>query len=418
MGRDTIVRMRLAAMAQTYAPLVETVWANHSVLKKSDKEVLAFEFALTGIDGDCFDANQALNYGPVFSLKFVPQYIREHCEDGANECAGALHNLAEIMRMLRNQHPVQPTQDGVNIDAILRLVGKGKGNYHRAGGVQGFELCPVHEHQYEVLHKLSLEEEAEPLSPGPSLGHKRAIPASPEQKLRGGRADKLADLGQLYQLRRVRSLGDLPLEPTANFLTKDGGSRRSFPANIACSRRDARRCSTTTNTPLTSPTEPVSVSQPIAASIVGFLRRPSIEQEKQSNHPEEPSASQSSAPSVGYALEELHILVKGDGKGRKHRRINLPRSTSVSELRAVLGKLAVSSNPIHLFAHDLATPHSHLIMFPCCLSYAVLQGDAAEVAEAEYWDPEFEEWCELPVRDFEWGTLLPMFPSCCRVRMV
>ena len=90
----------------------------------------------------------------------------------------------------------------------------------------------------------------------------------------------------------------------------------------------------------------------------------------------------------------------------------------MSELRAVLGKLVVSSNPYYLFAHNLATPHSHLFMFPCCLSYEVVQGDAAEAAEAEYWDPEFEEWCELPSHDLQWGTPLPMFPSCCRVRMV
>lgn len=152
---DAVARMRLTAMAQHHAERMDNVWLGH--ISKEDKELLMLELALTGIADESFPAGSCpadANVGPALSCKFCPQYLREHSEGGDDELAAALHNFAEIHRLVRAHiGPATVERAGENIDVILRIVGLGscRGNYLPADG-ENFDLIKVNDSQYEVHH--------------------------------------------------------------------------------------------------------------------------------------------------------------------------------------------------------------------------------------------------------------------------
>merc|ERR1719502_2228318 len=77
-GDGAIALMRLVAMAQGHTETVLRVWngRGQQLLTDEDRSVIAFEFSLTGISGEPFPGQDNGDVGPVFSLKFIPQYVR------------------------------------------------------------------------------------------------------------------------------------------------------------------------------------------------------------------------------------------------------------------------------------------------------------------------------------------------------
>jgi hypothetical protein len=100
-GPESIALMRLVVQAQTHLGGLQVVNAMAS-LSEADRETLAFEMALTGIEGQMYERSPHRG-GPAILVYYSPAFLRNMLQQDA---LLALHALAEIYRAARTIWPL------------------------------------------------------------------------------------------------------------------------------------------------------------------------------------------------------------------------------------------------------------------------------------------------------------------------